>query len=328
MEDKKIEKIEIPIPIEEPIEEVFDFQNLDDEEVFSDEGVDTQKSGDIFDGMDYVDMVSEFGMKKTLEYINASIDLYKAIGWETDKLETDKTAISEPAFKKRMKAMKKKKKERKVKAKEEKENLYKRIQNRQKQAYNKGKELQDKLSGFSTNRRNDIQMTVELINAIPGPVELENFVIDYFIGKVEKKGKSIDTSKVMKKFEKKIEDRALPILTKVKPYYDSIMTIYNLLSDLSLNNVVKVVKLLVIAQFYPFLSLYEQYKNTLTDLENLVLEMTVIVDAVNNKASEFGSPMKIELPSIPPLPNIPDLPVSLNTDMKHLYESLNEEEKK
>lgn len=290
-----IEKIQIPFPTEEAVEKVEELTNQLSENVESSMDV-KGKSGDIYGGLSMEYMVSTWGLEKTLEYLEATADLYKTMGMleESKKISKQRRKLKVSTLKANMESLKETKKKNAEKFSKE---INNRLTTNTKRAYAKADELEQKLSSFTEERRKNLQATIRVIEALPNQEELEKFIIEQF------------DDKVFSKVTKKVEEKMKPIEEDIKPWLELLLAIYEMGKSISIDTVVKIVKQLITLQFYPFIIKYNQYNNTLKDLRALTLEVNLIVDAINRKASEFDAPINIVAPPIPELPVLPDLPV-------------------
>lgn len=168
------------------------------------------------------------------------------------------------------------------------------------------------LAGFSENRREQLKRLLIKINDIPNAEELQKFVWDYLMAEkgdtVYVKNKPVEVKFSL--YEKIAQDKAKPILEKIKPWYDMVMEIYSM--DISLDTVVDIATQLALIQFAPLIEKYEQYSATINDYSCLVNEIGLIRTALEEKAAGLGVPLDITTPNIPTLPSIPQLPLKLS----------------
>ena len=290
-----IEKIQIPFPTEEAIEKVEELTNQLSDEV--DSSMDVKgKSGDIYGGLSMEYMVSTWGLEKTLEYLEATADLYKTMGMpeESKKISRQRRKLKVSTLKANMESIKETKKKNAEKFSKE---INDKLTEHTKKAYAKADELEQKLSSFTEERRKNLKATIQVIEAIPNQEALEKFIIEQF------------DDKVFSKVTKKVKEKMKPIEEDIMPWLELLLAIYEMGKSISIDTVVKIVTQLITLQFYPFIVKYKQYNNTLKDLRALTLEVNLIVDAINRKASEFDAPISVVAPPIPELPVLPDLPV-------------------
>lgn len=290
-----IEKIQIPFPTEETVERTEELANQLSENV--DSSMDTKgKSGDIYGGLSLEYMVSTWGLEKTLDYLDATADLYKTIGMheESKKISKERKKLKYSTLKANMESLKKAKKEQSKKfAKDINDKLTKHA----KKVYANTDKINQSLKDFSEERRKNLQATITVIESIPNQQELEDFIVDWF------------GDKTLPRITKKVEEKIKPIEEDILPWYEAVMSIYEAGKSISIDNVVSIVSQLITLQFRPFIVKYNQYNNTLRDLKALTTELNLVVDALNRKASELNAPINIVAPPIPELPVLPDLPV-------------------
>lgn len=308
--DLKLELIQIPFPEEakqDADNKATEISELAEETIGD---IDT-KSIDLYEGLPIPIMVAEWGMDKTMEYLDASANLYEIMGMsETSaKVKAAKENYSAEYGGQTITEETKLEKA-KNKAKEKASSAGKSVKEVADKAFAKADEQNKKLKGFTNNRKADIQAIVQLINSIPDEQQLEDFIVNYFLDKAEGKVKNTKLAKkVEKKLTERIDNQTKPLIDQIMPYAQEIMALWGMASGLSIDNVVSAVTALITIQFRPYIDKYNQYVRTVSDLEATILELTLIIDALNNKASEFGSPIKIQVPPLPSLPSLPEIPV-------------------
>ena len=325
--DLKLEVIQIPFPEEakeDAEKKATEISELAEETIGE---IDT-KSIDLYEGLPIPIMVAEWGMDKTMEYLDASANLYEIMGMDeyATKVKTAKenyyaeyaeiasAFMGGPVQIQSEEDLKKAKKQVKAKtAKEKAVKAGKTVKKAADTAIAKADKLAGKLSTFTNARRADIQATVQLINSIPDKEQLEDFIVNYFLDKAEKKtGEKIKSSQLAAKVSgnllKKIQEK-FALIEPILAWANELFSLYQAGSSVSLDSVVGVVTSLVTIQFQPYIDKYHQYQSIVAELQAFIAETTLILDAVNNKASEFGSPIKIPVPPLPTIPNLPDLPV-------------------
>ena len=308
--DLKLEVIQIPFPEEakeDADSKATEISELSEETIGD---IDT-KSIDLYEGLPIPVMVAEWGMDKTMEYLDASANLYEIMGMsETSaKVKAAKENYSAEYGGQTITEETKLEKA-KNKAKEKASSAGKSVKEVADKAFAKADEQNKKLKGFTNNRKADIQAIVQLINSIPDEQQLEDFIVNYFLDKAEGKVKNTKLAKkVEKKLTERIDNQTKPLIDQIMPYAQEIMALWGMASGLSIDNVVSAVTALITIQFRPYIDKYNQYVRTVSDLEATILELTLIIDALNNKASEFGSPIKIQVPPLPSLPSLPEIPV-------------------
>lgn len=307
MSKQKIENIQFPFP-EEASKKTEELKNSVEESIKSATDTPDTKSIDLYEGLPIPVMVSDWGIDKTREYLNSSADLYKIMGMRKQAKQV-KAAMKKYDREYLVDNTGAKKKKAKENFKEKVETVADKIKSDADKAVAKADKYEKKLSKFTANRRADIQAIVQVINDIPDRDSLENFVANYFLGKVTKKFSSSTLgTKISNSLEEKVKNKTLPLKDILK-YAQEIMSLYQAAQGISLDNVVSIVTSLVTLQFQPYITKYNQYVRTVNDLEMLIQEYTVIIDAVNSKAVEYGSPMTIQVPNLPSLPDLPEIPV-------------------
>ena len=290
-----IEKIQIPFPTEETVKKTEELTNQLSEN--TEAAMDVKgKSGDIYGGLSLEYMVSTWGLEKTLEYLEATADLYRTMGMqeESKRISGERRKLKYSTLKANMESLKETKKKNAEKFSKE---INDRLTKNTKRAYAKADELEQKLSSFTEERRKNLQATITVIESIPNQQELEDFIVDWF------------GDKTLPRITKKVEEKIKPIEEDILPWYEAVMSIYEAGKSISIDNVVSIVSQLITLQFRPFIVKYNQYNNTLRDLKALTTELNLVVDALNRKASELNAPINIVAPTIPELPVLPDLPV-------------------
>lgn len=163
----------------------------------------------------------------------------------------------------------------------------------------KADEVANKLKDFSETKRKSIKKAVEEINNIASPDDLKKKIYEYFAKKID----SMEEPKFVKMIKEKMEPAK-----EIEAWYNDLTSIYEAASSLDLGSVVDVVKNLVLIQYYPFITKYRQYKAIIDDLRKTVIEMQLILDAIKNKAQQYGDEAGIVIPPLPPIPDLPELP--------------------
>ena len=312
-----IEIIQFPFP-DEANNEANNLTTEINETVEDSNNTPNAKSADLYDGLplEYMALVDSWGIDKTIEYLNASIDLHKAMGMpeSAEKIENDLKRYQR--F--NLEANRKLKKEKVLKtAKNTASIACGAVKKGADKTIAKADKVNAALSGFTKSRRAEIAALVQVINELPGEDELIDFISSYFLGLAgkaaskigDKASKSSLGAKVTAKLAKRVDNSVKPLIEEILPYANEVMALYNASKGISIDNVVSIVTSLVTLQFRPYIDKYNQYVRTVNELKLVITELTLIVDALNNKAAEFHSPVKIDIPTLPNLPTLPSIPV-------------------
>lgn len=287
-----LENIQIPFPSEEDTQVLT--QTLTDN--LNDAMSTTTKSGDIYGGLSLEYMVTTWGKDKTIEYLETTADLYKAMGMKEESSNLEKTSqkLRYSDFKSNMDTIRQQKYKNAKTALDE---INKELTLDTKRAVSKADNINKQLSDFSASRRRDIQSLIAAIDAIPTKAQLESFIVQQLGG--------IAFSTI----SKKIEEKTKPLTEDILPWLEAINVVYEAGKNLSMDNIINIVSRLITLQYYPFITKYKQYNNTLKELRNLTLELNLIVAAINNKAESLGMPLNVTAPTIPTFPTLPELPI-------------------